>query len=131
MESIFRIIFTLIIGFLFVTGFMINEMEHIPDNAKIYVIEEYKTWIPKADWVDDIFEEQSLSDANAKRSFDGKIESNYLEVKKGRFKDFQLPEEWRKNDGKSRIVWGKQQSLLMSWFFEKEERWNNDGSWNW
>jgi hypothetical protein len=131
MKKIFSFLGIIIIVFAGVTGGLLYNKEYIPDNAKVYVIEEQRIWIPNAKWVDEIFQEQSTKDLNAKRSYDNKIESTYLEVKSGKHKGYELPESWGKGDGKAKIVWGREQSLLRSWILPSKKRWNEDGSWNW
>lgn len=116
--------------FIIVTGGLMNHSESIPDNAKIFVIEEYETWVPNVGWVEEIFRKQAADDINAAKSYDEKIATTYMEVKKGgRYEGFELPESWQSD--KNEIVWGRNQSLLMSWVFPEENRWNEDGSWNW
>lgn len=124
----------LVIGFLIfvgITGVLIQDMEFIPDNAKVLVIPEYKTWIPNSQWANEIFQEQSEEHVAAKKAFDNKISTTYYEVKKGKYNGYELPETWNSNEGKERIYWGKKQSLLRSWILPKKNRWNKDGSWNW
>lgn len=120
-----------ILVFIGITGGFIHNMEYIPDNAKILVIEDEKIWIPNAEWSNIIFEEQSRQDGNAKRAYENRIETTYSQVKTGKYKGFDLPETWKKNEGKARILWGKDESLLRSWILSKKSRWNDDGSWNW
>jgi hypothetical protein len=131
MNKSLKIILIALFIFVGVTGGLISNKEYIPDNAKIFVIEEYQLWIPNAKWADKIFQEQSSQDPNAKRSYDIKVESTYFEVKNGKYKGFQLPKSWEKEDGTARIVWGKDESLLRSWILPKQNRWNVNGSWNW
>ncbi len=132
MNRVLNILGIVIFIFIGVTGGFIYHMEYIPDNAKVLVIEEYKIWIPNANWADKIFQEQSLIEPNTKRAYEKRIESTYSEVHDGRYRGFDLPESWqRKDGGRARIVWGKEESLLRSWIFPKDERWNQDGSWNW
>ena len=106
-------------------------MEHIPDNAKILVIEEYKIWIPNTDWSNEIFLEQAQNDRNARKAYDKKIATTYFEIKNGKYKGFSLPEEWNTNEGREQIYWGSKESLLRSWLFPKKKKWNEDGTWNW
>lgn len=120
-----------IIVFIGITGGFIHNMEYIPDNAKILVIEEYKIWIPDVEWANQIFREQSNENLNAKRAYENRIETTYSQVKSGKYKGFDLPETWKENEGKARIVWGKDESLLRSWILPKKKRWNEDGTWNW
>jgi hypothetical protein len=117
--------------FVGVTGGLIYDKESIPDNAKVFVIEEYKIWVPNTKWADQIFKEQSVGSSKTERAYENRIESTYSEVKNGKFKGFDLPESWKENEGKTRIVWGKEESLLRSWILPKDKRWNEDGSWNW
>lgn len=131
MNKLFSIIGIVIFVFIGVTGGMLYNKEYIPDNAKIFVIEEYRTWIPNVKWVDEIFQEQSTKDLNTKRSYDNKIGSTYLEIKSGKYKWFELPQSWKIGNGKDKIFWGKDESLLRSWILPKKKRWNEDGSWNW
>ncbi|MBK9379971.1 MAG: hypothetical protein IPN39_01405 [Chitinophagaceae bacterium] len=120
-----------IVVFISITGGFIHNREYIPDNAKIQVIEEYKIWIPDVEWANQIFQEQSYKNLNAKRVFENKIETTYSQIKSGKYKGFDLPESWKENEGKARIVWGKNESILRSWIFPKKKKWNEDGSWNW
>ncbi len=131
MKKLFSGIGIALFIFVGITGGLISNKEHIPDNAKILVIEEYHTWIPDANWANEIFLEQSVEDLNTKTSYENAIRSRYLEIKKGKYKGFQLPESWTEMDGGARIIWGKDESLLRSLIFPKENRWNIDGSWNW
>ncbi len=120
-----------IVVFISITGGFIHNREYIPDNEKIQVIEEYKIWIPDVEWANQIFQEQSYKNLNAKRVFENKIETTYSQIKSGKYKGFDLPESWKENEGKARIVWGKNESILRSWIFPKKKKWNEDGSWNW
>lgn len=129
MKEILKIVGWGVIGFFSITGYFMNNMEFIPDNAKVYVIEEYKIWIPNAKWTDDIFKEQASGNENTKKSYENKVESVYSEITKGKYEGFELPETWKEQ--KKEIVWGKQESLLSSWIFSSQNRWNEDGSWNW
>ena len=120
-----------IILFIGITGGFINNMEYIPDNAKIIVIEDYKIWIPDAEWSNKIFQEQSYQDRNAKRAYENRIETTYAQVKSGKYKGFDLPETWKENEGITRIMCGKNESLLRSWILPNKQKWNEDGTWNW
>lgn len=131
MNTLIKYIVIGIIVFIGITGGFIHNMEHIPDNAKILVIKEYKIWIPNSDWSNEIFQEQALQDRNAKRAYENRIEATYLQVKSGKYKGFDLPETWKENEGKTRIMWGKDESLLRSWILPKKKKWNVDGTWNW
>ena len=131
MNKLITTIITAIIIFLGLTGTFIEVKEYIPGNAKIFVIEENRIWIPSAPWANEIFKEQASKDFRTKLSFDNKIESTYSEIQNGRYKGYELPESWKEEDYKERIFWGKDQSLLRSWVMPKQKRWNKDGSWNW
>lgn len=130
MRKILQYFGAAILLFLVITGGFIFNMEYIPDNAKIYVIDEYQTWIPDAIWVDEIYLEQASHDINASRTYDNRIETTYTEVKKGKYKGYQLPESWREKGGESRIFYGKKESILRSWIFPKENRWDEEGNWS-
>jgi hypothetical protein len=131
MTKVFKYIGISIIVFTGITGGFIHNMEYIPDKAKILVIEEYKIWIPDTEWANQIFREQSKENLNAKRAYENRIEATYSQVKIGKYKGFDLPETWKENEGKARIVWGKDESLLRSWILPKKKKWNEDGTWNW
>lgn len=106
MNRIIKFIATILFVFIGITGGMIyTSREHIPENAKIIVIEEYQIWIPNIEWADKIFQEQASQDINANRIYKSKVESNYFEVKKGRYKGFQIPASWKEENGYERIVW--------------------------
>jgi hypothetical protein len=131
MRKVLNVIGILIFLFIGITGGFIFQREEIPYNAKIYIIEEYHVWIPKVQWAEEIFREQTKNNPNAERSYKNKIISTYFEIKKGKYKECKLPPSWIENDGRKRIIWGSRESLLRSWVFPKKRRWNKDGSWNW
>ncbi|MCF8227362.1 MAG: hypothetical protein K9G58_06065 [Bacteroidales bacterium] len=133
MSKIFSTLAIILMFFIGITGWMIiHNREYIPENAKIFVLEEYQVWIPNAEWADNIFQELSLTDLNVRRVYKSKVESTYGEVENGKYEGFQLPESWKKEIGADRIIWGREsESLLRSWIFPKKNRWNKDGSWNW
>ena len=126
MKKLITIVVIATIIFLGLTGGTVIVKEYIPGNAKIFVIEENRIWIPNAPWTNEIFEEQASKDYKTKRSFDNIIESTYSEIQTGRYKGYELPELWKKEEYKQRIFWGKDQSLLRSWVMPKEKRWKKE-----
>ena len=109
-----------LIIFYTITGVLMKHMEFIPDNAKIHIVEEHQIWIPNAQWSN---EDYKLVDPFF-------VESIYFEVKKGKYKGFQLPKKWQNEEGKARIYWGVNESLLMHWILPEKNRWDKEGNWS-
>lgn len=133
MERIIKFFLSILFLFVGITGGMLyTGTERIPDNAKIFVLEEYQLWIPNVDWSYKILHEQSLQDTNTERIFRNRIETVYSKVENGQYKGFKLPKEWQNKNGTDRIIWGKKsESILRNWILPRKKRWNEDGSWNW
>ncbi|MCB0845188.1 MAG: hypothetical protein KDE26_18190 [Bacteroidetes bacterium] len=112
-------------------GFYIKTFPSIPDNAQIDVFPSYQYWIPHAPFAAEIMERQ-LEDPEKTELIVGMLSeitpTTWIEKKNGKYKDYTLPPGWKTYH--ESYTTGESQSLIMSIFFNKKGRWNEDGSWN-
>ena len=134
--NIFKYAGGLLIMFIGVTGGLISEMEYIPDNAQIMVVEENKMWFPDAEFARETLMQMAKSVKDEDISLALTIadaanlgeKTTYEQVKKGnKYEGYKTLPIWESNENSVRRGWYG--SLLLSWF-AKKKRWNEDGSWN-
>jgi len=117
---------------LFALSFLIQEIPAIPDNAQIDVFQSQGYWLPHApftgDWFDEALDDPKRQEL-ALELLSDMTPATWDDVKPGgRHEGFVLlPGRKTYTDS---YTTGRSRSALMAMIFGTDERWNDDGTWN-
>jgi len=117
-----------ILGIIALLAMFTRDIEMIPDDAKVYVFPNKQIWVPDNPDGNIVFNLEYHPDADSFFSYaDNAVESTYSQVKEGKYSGYALPKEL---GAKQNYMTGYNINSLMGFIFGKENRWNEDGSWN-